>query len=350
MVNHLTIKNYKSIKNIELETKRINIFIGEHNSGKSNILEALTWFSINSLDPNKFNEIFRFKTATDFYYDFDVTQPIEIKTSVLSLILRYAKNKNGALMNNIEGLIYPSDSIIDPSTIDDFYNLNNKINSNNYFAFRLSFDGKIEMINGFLESSPFRTYIFKKLRTFESNFRPFLNPPFGENIPSLLVSNKHFKDLVGSIFKEKGFRLMLKPNEHDINMAKDINDELYSYPYTSISETLQRIVFYVLAIESNKKACLIFDEPESNTFPMYTKQLAEQIALDKNENQYFIATHDPYLLNSLVSKAQSKDIALYVTRMENYETKISQVKEKELSVLLDKGIDIYFNLNKLIVS
>jgi AAA15 family ATPase/GTPase len=217
----------------------------------------------------------------------------------------------------------------------------------NWHAFRLSFEGKIETINGSLES-PFRTYIFKALKHFESNFRPFLNPPFGENIPSLLISNKYYKDRVGSIFKEKGFRLMLKPNEGDINMAKDINDELYSYPYAAISETLQRIVFYVLAIESNKKSTLIFDEPESNTFPMYTKQLAELIALDKNENQYFISTHDPYLLNSLVSKAPINEIAVFVTTMENYETQVSLVKEKELSLLLDKGIDVYFNLGKLI--
>lgn len=344
-INGVTICNYKSIKKIDIETKRINIFIGEHNSGKSNILEALTWFSINALEPNKFSDLFRFRMATDFFYDFDLTHPIEIKTSTLSLILRYAKNKNGALMNNLEGLIYPSDSKIDFDVINNFQNLTNR---SNLISFTLSFDGKLDYINGSLDSSSFRTYIFKKIKSFESNFRPFLNPPFGENIPSLLVSNRYYKDLIGSLFKEKGFRLMLKPNENDINMAKDINDELYSYPYTSISETIQRIVFYTLAIESNKEACLIFDEPESNTFPMYTKQLAEQIALDKNGNQYFIATHNPYLLNSLVSKAPSEEIALYVTKMEHYETKVYRVKDTELSTLLDKGIDVYFNLNKLV--
>lgn len=347
MINKLTINNYKSIKKIELDAKRVNIFIGEHNSGKSNILEALSWFSINALQPQKFDEIFRFKTATDFFYDFDATHPIEIKTDLLNLVIRYARNKSGEIMNYLEGLIYPANAGVDLSTIDNFDNLYKNSADLNFQAFRLSFEGQIDIINGSFNSS-FRTYIFKKLKSFENNFRPFLNPPFGENIPSLLVSNKNYKDLVGAIFKEKGFRLMLKPNEGDINMAKEVNDELYSYPYTSISETLQRIVFYILAIESNKNATLIFDEPESNTFPMYRKQLAELIALDKNANQYFIATHDPYLLNSLVGKAPSKDIALFVTRMENYETNVTPVKEKDLSILLDKGIDIYFNLNKLI--
>lgn len=343
MIKHLSISNFKSIRELSIDTRRVNVFIGENNSGKSNLIEALSFFSTNSLERDVFDEIFRFKTATDFFYDFDVTKPIQIKSDRLNLIIRYAKNKNGALMNHLEGLIY-SDEDIDPHSIDDLYNLNNKLS--NYYAFRLSYDGKIEYINGNLES-PFRTYIFKKLKHFGNSFRPFLNPPFGENIPALLISNKYYKELISSLFKEKGFRLMLKPNEGDLNMAKDVNDELYSYPYASISETLQRIVFYMLAIESNKGAIISFDEPESNTFPMYTKQLAELIALD-DYNQYFITTHDPYLLNSLVSKTPVTDISVFVTKMDQYETIVVNVDEKDLSQLLDKGIDVYFNLNKLI--
>ena len=347
MIKSISIQNYKSVKELDIPVKRINIFIGEHNSGKSNILEALTWFSLNSLESKNFNEIFRFKTATDFFYDFDVTHPIEVRTGLLNLIIRYAKNANGALANSLEGLIYGSDSGFNPLTSDDFNNINNKFQNAKYHSFRLAFDGTIENVKGFFESS-FRTYTFKKLKSFENSFRPFLNPPFGENIPSLLVSNRHYKDLVSSIFKEKGFRLMLKPTEGDINMAKDINDELYSYPYTAISETLQRVVFYVLAIESNKNSIIVLDEPESNTFPMYTKQLAEMIALDGNENQYFIATHDPYLLNSLVSKTPVQDLAVFVTKMENYLTNAYLVNESDLAAVLDKGLDIYFNLNKIV--
>ena len=41
MVKTLEVKNFKSIKHLKLNCKRINIFIGEPNTGKSNILE--TW-------------------------------------------------------------------------------------------------------------------------------------------------------------------------------------------------------------------------------------------------------------------------------------------------------------------
>lgn len=42
MINEFSIKNYKSIADLKLELGRVNLFIGENGSGKSNILEALT--------------------------------------------------------------------------------------------------------------------------------------------------------------------------------------------------------------------------------------------------------------------------------------------------------------------
>ena len=37
----IRIQNFKSIKDLELKCKSINLFIGKPNAGKSNILEAL---------------------------------------------------------------------------------------------------------------------------------------------------------------------------------------------------------------------------------------------------------------------------------------------------------------------
>lgn len=48
-MNHLKkikIENFKSINEIDFDCKRVNIFLGEPNVGKSNILEALSFFSV----------------------------------------------------------------------------------------------------------------------------------------------------------------------------------------------------------------------------------------------------------------------------------------------------------------
>ena len=49
MIKNLEIKNFKSIKHLKLDCKRINLFIGEPNTGKSNILETLGILSHLSL-------------------------------------------------------------------------------------------------------------------------------------------------------------------------------------------------------------------------------------------------------------------------------------------------------------
>ena len=45
MIENIRISNYKSIKEMSFEPKRINLFIGENGAGKSNILESLAIFS-----------------------------------------------------------------------------------------------------------------------------------------------------------------------------------------------------------------------------------------------------------------------------------------------------------------
>lgn len=45
MLSELSIQNYKSIKKLDLDCKRINLFIGRPNVGKSNILEAISLLS-----------------------------------------------------------------------------------------------------------------------------------------------------------------------------------------------------------------------------------------------------------------------------------------------------------------
>ncbi|MBC8229921.1 AAA family ATPase [bacterium] len=41
MIEKLAMKNFKSIKDLEIDCGRVNLFIGEPNTGKSNILEAI---------------------------------------------------------------------------------------------------------------------------------------------------------------------------------------------------------------------------------------------------------------------------------------------------------------------
>ena len=65
MIQNLTIKNFKSIKDLNIPCKKLNVFIGEPNSGKSNIIEAFALQSkiLSTIGLNQ--QIFRYKTVSD---------------------------------------------------------------------------------------------------------------------------------------------------------------------------------------------------------------------------------------------------------------------------------------------
>ncbi|MEZ4830134.1 MAG: AAA family ATPase [Bacteroidia bacterium] len=147
--------------------------------------------------------------------------------------------------------------------------------------------------------------------------------------------------------QSKGLTLTLKPAENDIAVSKFIDGEIYSYPYFTLSETLQRIIFYNIALMSNKDSALLFDEPESNTFPFYTKFLAERIALDES-NQFFITTHNPYLLLSLIEKSKTQNLNVCYVEMKDYQTKVIPLNETQISQVLDFNTDVFFNFNRII--
>ena len=43
-ISKITIKNFRSIKNVDIVPGRFNIFVGQNNHGKTNLFEALDWF------------------------------------------------------------------------------------------------------------------------------------------------------------------------------------------------------------------------------------------------------------------------------------------------------------------
>jgi plastocyanin len=69
MIRHVHIENFKSIKELDLDLKRVNVIIGEPNTGKSNILEAfgLLYWLQHHVNLNEFvrhehiNELFHLK-------------------------------------------------------------------------------------------------------------------------------------------------------------------------------------------------------------------------------------------------------------------------------------------------
>ncbi len=126
-------------------------------------------------------------------------------------------------------------------------------------------------------------------------------------------------------------------------------DLFYQFSYLTASETLRRIAFFMAVMETNQGAILLLDEPEANTFPFYTTCLAERIALDET-NQFFLTTHNPYVLGPLVAKTPARDLAMFVTTMDAYQTRLTPVTDQGLTRILESGPDAFLNLERLIAA
>jgi hypothetical protein len=319
MLTKINIKNFKSVRNLVFDAKRVNLFIGEPNTGKTNILEALALFSEGVHGPNEFREVFRFRSTADLFTDQQVTTPISVTTPECQCTISF-KAPRFELNFKWSQKVGPDVYYMDQSgQTNGWVNLQYGIK---YYRFKSS---------GQTTNQDFGSLI----------------PPYGANLTSILYTNKSLRRRVSDLFRTRNFRLEIKPIQMELLIAKAIDDELYSFPYESVSETWRRIVFYMAVLETNKNSTLLLDEPEANTFPFYTAYLAERIALDET-NQFFLTTHNPYILSSIVGKTPVKDLAVFVTSMEGFATKIKQVSVDGLSKILDYGPDAFLNLDKLV--
>lgn len=89
------------------------------------------------------------------------------------------------------------------------------------------------------------------------------------------------------------------------------------------------------------------EEPEAHASPNYTKFLAERMALDAS-NQYFVATHNPYFLSSVLEKTPQGGIAVFITYFEDNQTKLRAIAQEETAEVLDLDADAFFNLERFL--
>jgi hypothetical protein len=175
-----------------------------------------------------------------------------------------------------------------------------------------------------------------------------LASPYGGNLGNLVANNKEARATLASFFSTSRFRPLVERSENKILLAYEEDGTLVTFPYESASETLRRMAFYTLAIETNRDQVVLFDEPEAHSFPPYTKTLAERIALDEKGNQFFLTTHSPYMLDSLLSKTPASELNVVLCQMENFETKAYPMNQDQIDQIKEWSMDAFFNFDRLL--
>lgn len=325
MIKTLEIKNFKSIKHLKLECKRVNVFIGEPNTGKSNILESLGFLSFTyySRYQYKLKDFVRFESVSNLFYDESLDEAIRIQADGDVVELGFKNNR-------FEGQVRQEKA----GGEDRVYTV---FGSHTELSVGSPMPGA---------SSPYKLYRFVVREQFDQFESVFLLPPFGDNLFSLLMAHRELRTLVTKFLSSTGLRLGFRKQERKLELIKHLDDVFISYPYSLASDTLQRLIFHLAAVVSNTNSVLILEEPEAHAFPYYTKYLAEVIGLDESKNQYFISTHNPYFLEPILEKTPKDEIAIFVTYFKNHETRVKLLTQRQMEKTTE--IDVFLNLDRFV--
>ena len=321
-IKYVHINNFKSIADLRLEDcRRINLFIGYPNVGKSNVLEALGLFSVPFLKVGEnLDRLVRAEHLNELFHN-AWGNSFDIETNIGKL--RWTDN-----------YIH----IYFPGIGDGVYGFSSNLNA--------------DSIHSSIKNSIVKRYTFQTKNNWHSNGDSQLLPPFGENIIDTLSYNHTVSDVKTWIKQEfTKFRLenVLDKTTDSLRVQRRLNeDEVFQLPYSSIADTLQRLIFYKTAIASNKNSVLLFEEPEAHAFPPYIQEFTHDIA-DAKTNQFFIVTHSPFILDTfLESEHLRRETSIYLFDYKNDQTTVKRLTDEEMDEVYNYGMDLFFNIESFL--
>ncbi len=347
-IQNIEIKNFKSIRHQKIEDcRRVNVFIGYPNTGKSNILEAMSLFSIDDTNLN-FNSFIRIESFTTLFFNGQINNQLEIKVNDKYRFTGRFENDSISFSEQFErtgtsfekadmGQIYLDDS--NDVSVKRSFNLNANTKGA-LFNYKSSSIGKENELMKIIR------YDFYKQVSYSNKNYSELSYPYGENIFNILSTNIEIRKEIEELFVPYNLELLFDTREQKFTILKRTPSGIFTIPYELVADTLQRVIFYKTAILSNKQKILLFEEPEAHMFPPYTAKFTSEVMYDENNNQYFIATHSPFVINDFMENLDKEDFAIYAVGYdkETGETLIKKMSDEELHEVYQYGVDLFLNL------
>lgn len=337
-IKNIEIKNFKSIRHQTIEDcRRVNVFIGYPNVGKSNILEAIGLLTfIRQQRPRGLDSLVRFERFAQIFNYFRITEQAIVNFNKnYSFTLNYFDEKE--IILRLSDKSTPSTYLRNP----DLFGL--RAQRRGLSSGRTNdiddFSGRFEELQNF----NVKPYKFSS-KIFNEEFSALeLRVPVGENMFEVISNNPELTKQFSDLLKPYNISLIIDQSTSDIkiNIRKE-GDVFYSIPISMIADTLIRLIFFKTAIYSNQNSILLFEEPEAHMFPPYVKKFTSDVIFDET-NQFFIATHSPYVLSEFIEEA-AEDLAVYIVDYDKGETIIKRLTENEVNEVAQYGIDLFFNL------
>ncbi len=379
-INTLHIQNFKSIKDVTIQPRRVNLIIGQPNVGKSNVLEAMSLLSgYYDVRSGKFmRDFMRYEKVNQLFYNNVIANKVKVETGTEKAMLGvgFDNRFNYLIVNNETQKIFFEKADFPPTFSEEheenvllanFYEVYKRphftLNESSNFAYSQvselgdytvpGFPQNVIISHAYYPGWPVKPYVYAKDASIGRQYgHTFLQPPYGDNLIDIIRDNSRLRHEINNLFGQNGQKMLLRTvvgGEQELEVLRDFDGITVSNPYSSIADTLRRMIFYLAAMESNTDSVLLFEEPEAHTFPVYTTILGQKI-VESVTNQFFVATHSPYLLTEIieeiVQQGKEQELAIFLAYYEDYQTKLYQFTDDEVREIRREAIDVFYNLSR----
>lgn len=347
MIDYLEIKGYKSIKNLELEMKPINILIGSNGVGKSNFVSFFKL--INAIFNLRLQKFVQEEKADNLlYFGRKTTENLFGK-----LVFNSGNNNNNAYYFNLiqtkeGGLFFDKEGSgynvsRDNALLNYYVNYNLEESGitrsgsyrNNYLSNHLK---NIQVFH-FHDTS---TTSFLR-RECDINDNQYLKQD-GRNLPAFLYLLKvnhpkiyiRIEKTIQTVapYIEK---FILEPSRLDENEIAlrwvDKGDAESNFSAYQLSDgTLRFIALATLLMQPTPPSVIIIDEPELGLHPFAIGKLAGMIQSASSKSQIIVATQSP----GLISKFEPEDVIVMDRSVEENQTVFKRLNSDDLNVWFEK--------------
>jgi hypothetical protein len=352
MIKELQIRNYKSVRAADLNCKRVNVFIGPPYTGKSNVLGAIALLNIfgdrsNEIPGYNEEELFQMLRVSCWAKIFWRT-PDEDPYSKpkYPVVIRAVQMGGEEVTVRVDNEMEVRPGIEEGVEEDEFHPVEC---SGSRVAYAVHLSLAYELVSS-TDLTRFMLYRFHPRHRDDRPFFPdrdFLVPPFGDNLEFLLDRDRELKQLI-EVYGENVYNgLEVEQSLRGYLYEKDTaaffkSRAIKEITFRSLSEPLQRFIFYLTAVHHNRWMVVAIDDLDP-VYPSFSDGIADAIATNRF-NQYFISTHDPYFLLRILTRVPSDELNVFGIKLEGGETEVRTLTEELEETILAKDSDAFFGL------
>jgi len=315
-MERLIVKNFGPLKDVDIEIKNINLFIGENGSGKSVLGKIIT--IILDLRPKDENDLRQ--SLNDYNISF-ISNETFLQLYITDELVLEIKNQIFFLHDDLKSKIDVKKVTKIQKNIHNSSELQNEIETQFLNFLNENFNEIKQGIEKFKpEFEKFKDFLSKidlsKINEkFNSQYIPAernLISLFNKSLSTLLVAEVPFPqfllvfssefDKAGNELKELELLNVKYVNGDGLDRHKVyFNDKDY-LPLEQSSSGIQSALPLYLTVKyfAKRHHAIIIEEPEQNLFPKAQaetiKYIVEQVS---DKNSLFMMTHSPYVLSTL---------------------------------------------------